>query len=109
MDVWFDSGTSWSLLQRLGLSAEQAEHSLPAWSDVALEGSDQHRGWFQSLLLTSLGSSSPENIVKPYHNVITHGFVLDEDKKKMSKSLGNITSPMTVVHGGKVRRSLHGN
>jgi isoleucyl-tRNA synthetase len=103
MDVWFDSGSSWSVLQDRGLSASKSGRELPAWSDVALEGTDQHRGWFQSLLLTSLGSSDNERITKPYHNVITHGFVLDEDKKKMSKSLGNIISPMTVIHGGKVR------
>jgi isoleucyl-tRNA synthetase len=103
MDVWFDSGTSWTMFKELGICSDQTGRSLPAWSDVALEGSDQHRGWFQSLLLTSVGSTSPEILTKPYHTVITHGFVLDEDKKKMSKSLGNIISPMTIIHGGKVR------
>jgi isoleucyl-tRNA synthetase len=84
MDVWFDSGTSWSMLE------EQA--------DVCLEGSDQHRGWFQSQLLTSVAVGKDA----PYKALITHGMVLDERGKKMSKSLGNIINPLSIVNGGEV-------
>jgi isoleucyl-tRNA synthetase len=101
MDVWFDSGTAWTLLQEHGLTSDQTGRQHPALSDVVVEGTDQHRGWFQSLLLTSLSTIYPK-IVKPYQTVITHGFVLDEEKKKMSKSEGNIIDPMTLIHGGKV-------
>lgn len=108
MDVWFDSGSSWSML-------EEREGGAPR-ADVCLEGSDQHRGWFQSLLLTALGASDEAGIATrksseddaavkvkaPYGTLITHGMVLDQKGKKMSKSLGNIISPMTIVHGGKV-------
>eukprot|EP00633_Aureoumbra_lagunensis_P005920 CAMPEP_0197310934 /NCGR_PEP_ID=MMETSP0891-20130614/9467_1 /TAXON_ID=44058 ORGANISM="Aureoumbra lagunensis, Strain CCMP1510" /NCGR_SAMPLE_ID=MMETSP0891 /ASSEMBLY_ACC=CAM_ASM_000534 /LENGTH=945 /DNA_ID=CAMNT_0042796811 /DNA_START=72 /DNA_END=2906 /DNA_ORIENTATION=- len=88
MDVWFDSGTSWaSVLKRRGL--------LPA--DLYLEGSDQHRGWFQSSLLTSVAV----NAYAPYKTVLTHGFVLDEKGMKMSKSLGNVIDPKEVINGGK--------
>jgi hypothetical protein len=69
-----------------------------AHADLCLEGSDQHRGWFQSQLLTALGSaSSNEEKFSPYGSLITHGMVLDEHGRKMSKSLGNIVSPMTVI------------
>ena len=70
------------------------ELSYPA--DVYLEGSDQHRGWFQSSLLTSVAARGQP----PYKTVITHGFVLDEKGYKMSKSLGNVVSPMEVIEGG---------
>lgn len=72
-------------------------------ADICLEGSDQHRGWFQSQLLTAI-SSAPEDApsVSPYGTLITHGMVLDQAGKKMSKSLGNIISPLTIVLGGKV-------
>ena len=79
MDVWFDSGSSWS-----GVANARAGLSYPA--DLYLEGSDQHRGWFQSSLLTSVAS----NGIAPYKTVLTHGFVLDEKGYKMSKSLGNV-------------------
>ncbi|KAK4265762.1 hypothetical protein QN277_026775 [Acacia crassicarpa] len=90
MDVWFDSGSSWAavLAKRSGLS-------LPA--DVYLEGTDQHRGWFQSSLLTSVATRGKA----PYSSVVTHGFVLDEKGLKMSKSLGNVVDPRTVIEGGK--------
>ena len=103
MDVWFDSGTSWSMLDHLPTS-ETRKHR----ADVCLEGSDQHRGWFQSQLLTAIGSTATpesgtkEKGVSPYGTLITHGMVLDQEGKKMSKSLGNIVSPMTVINGGKV-------
>ncbi|KAL6971279.1 Isoleucine--tRNA ligase, chloroplastic/mitochondrial [Sarracenia purpurea var. burkii] len=90
MDVWFDSGSSWAavLEKRCGLS-------FPA--DLYLEGTDQHRGWFQSSLLTSIATKGKA----PYSAVITHGFVLDERGLKMSKSLGNVVDPSTVIGGGK--------
>lgn len=110
MDVWFDSGSSWSMLE------ERESEGRPR-ADVCLEGSDQHRGWFQSLLLTSLGAdeqagsastkggegkAAVRNVKAPYGTLITHGMVLDQKGKKMSKSLGNIISPMMVIYGGKV-------
>lgn len=90
MDVWFDSGSSWSgvLGQREGLNH-------PA--DLYLEGSDQHRGWFQSSLLTSVASEG----IAPYKNVLTHGFVLDEKGMKMSKSVGNVVDPRKIIVGGE--------
>merc|ERR1719454_2582999 len=65
--------------------------------DLYLEGSDQHRGWFQSSLLTSVAV----NGYAPYKTVLTHGFVLDEKGYKMSKSLGNVIDPNLVINGGK--------
>ncbi|KAG7399391.1 Isoleucine--tRNA ligase, mitochondrial [Phytophthora boehmeriae] len=86
LDVWFDSGSSWhAVLPGVGLK-ENEEGQLRA--DVYLEGSDQHRGWFQSSLLTSLAMQG----TAPYKNVITHGFTLDERGSKMSKSLANPTA-----------------
>jgi isoleucyl-tRNA synthetase len=90
MDVWFDSGSSWAAvaMKRQGLS-------YPV--DLYLEGSDQHRGWFQSSLLTSVATHGHA----PYKTVLTHGFALDEQGRKMSKSLGNIVDPAIVINGGK--------
>ncbi|MCL2924180.1 MAG: class I tRNA ligase family protein, partial [Trichodesmium sp. MAG_R04] len=68
--------------------------------DIYLEGSDQHRGWFQSSLLTSIAT----NGVAPYKTVLTHGFVLDENGRKMSKSLGNVVDPSIVIEGGKNKK-----
>ncbi|KAF9068914.1 isoleucyl-tRNA synthetase [Rhodocollybia butyracea] len=95
MDVWFDSGTSWSMLDPPSSAGGKR-------ADVCLEGSDQHRGWFQSQLLTAVASASVEDSKpeSPYGTLITHGMVLDEKGKKMSKSLGNIVSPLTIVLGG---------
>ncbi|MGK7880654.1 MAG: isoleucine--tRNA ligase, partial [Crocosphaera sp.] len=90
MDVWFDSGSSWA-----SVAKKRKELKYPA--DIYLEGSDQHRGWFQSSLLTSVAV----NGVAPYKTVLTHGFVLDEKGYKMSKSLGNIVDPNVVINGGK--------
>ena len=101
MDVWFDSGCSWTLLRELGLRPSGGPGDLPL-ADVYLEGSDQHRGWFQSSLLTAISASSEASPRAPYGTVITHGMVLDEKGRKMSKSLGNVLSPLTVIHGGKV-------
>ena len=89
MDVWFDSGSSWAgVLQERGLG-------YPA--DLYLEGSDQHRGWFQSSLLTSVAVNGHA----PDRRVLTHGFTLDEKGRKMSKSLGNVVDPAVLVEGGK--------
>ncbi|MEO1002226.1 MAG: isoleucine--tRNA ligase [Cyanobacteria bacterium J06638_7] len=88
MDVWFDSGSSWAgVLQERGLG-------YPA--DLYLEGSDQHRGWFQSSLLTSVAVNGQA----PFRRVLTHGFTLDEKGRKMSKSLGNVVDPAVLVEGG---------
>ncbi|THV04716.1 isoleucyl-tRNA synthetase [Dendrothele bispora CBS 962.96] len=105
MDVWFDSGTSWSMLDVMGVGRDP-KHGRKWDADVCLEGSDQHRGWFQSQLLTavSCASSSASSPQSPYGTLITHGMVLDEKGKKMSKSLGNIINPLTVVHGGKDKK-----
>jgi isoleucyl-tRNA synthetase len=89
MDVWFDSGSSWASV------VKQRDMKYPA--DIYLEGSDQHRGWFQSSLLTSVAT----NGIAPYKIVLTHGFVLDEQGRKMSKSLGNIIEPTIIINGGK--------
>ncbi|KAF7559373.1 hypothetical protein G7046_g4777 [Stylonectria norvegica] len=90
MDVWFDSGSSWTE------TSQQA--------DVYLEGSDQHRGWFQSSLLTYVATHKSDDTnapkpVAPFRTLITHGFTLDSQGKKMSKSLGNIISPDQVMDG----------
>ncbi|KAG8732720.1 isoleucine-tRNA ligase [Ceratobasidium sp. 423] len=97
IDVWFDSGSSWSLIRDLGLRDG-------VYADVCLEGSDQHRGWFQSLLLTAISCSKDDKPRAPYGTLITHGFILDDKGKKMSKSLGNVISPMTIIHGGKDKK-----
>lgn len=89
MDVWFDSGTSWTMLDN------QCDDSAPA--DYYLEGSDQHRGWFQSSLLTKIAVSNKP--VAPFKCIITHGFTLDEKGQKMSKSLGNVVTPREVMNG----------
>ena len=94
MDVWFDSGSSWAgVLGGLEKDVREGNQALldPTFSgfnypaDLYLEGSDQHRGWFQSSLLTSVAVNGEA----PYKRVLTHGFVLDEKGRKMSKSLGN--------------------
>ncbi|MBD2481223.1 isoleucine--tRNA ligase [Planktothrix sp. FACHB-1365] len=90
MDVWFDSGSSWA-----AVANQRPELHYPA--DMYLEGSDQHRGWFQSSLLTSVANYGHA----PYKTVLTHGFVLDEKGMKMSKSLGNVVDPAIVIEGGK--------
>jgi isoleucyl-tRNA synthetase len=86
LDVWFDSGVTHACV--LG---QRDKLTLPA--DLYLEGSDQHRGWFQSSLLTSVAI----NGIAPYKKVLTHGFTVDAKGKKMSKSLGNVMSPQKVV------------
>ncbi|OED39212.1 isoleucine--tRNA ligase [Chromatiales bacterium (ex Bugula neritina AB1)] len=85
LDVWFDSGTTYShVLQDRG-------YAYPA--DMYLEGSDQHRGWFHSSLLTSVSI----NGIAPYKQVLTHGFTVDQQGRKMSKSVGNVIAPQKVM------------
>ncbi|KAG9123509.1 isoleucine-tRNA ligase, partial [Ceratobasidium sp. 392] len=99
IDVWFDSGSSWSLIRDLNLRSGLI-------TDVCLEGSDQHRGWFQSLLLTAVSCTDEgKKPQAPYGTLITHGFVLDASGKKMSKSQGNVISPMDIIHGGKNKKA----
>ncbi|WP_027285429.1 isoleucine--tRNA ligase [Rubritepida flocculans] len=85
VDVWFESGSTHAFV--LG------PRNLPFPADLYLEGSDQHRGWFQSSLLESVGTRG----VAPFKAVLTHGFTLDEQGRKMSKSLGNVTAPQEVI------------
>lgn len=87
LDVWFDSGVT-----HAAVLEQREELHVPA--DLYLEGSDQHRGWFQSSMLTSVGARGKA----PYKTVLTHGFTVDGDGKKMSKSLGNTVSPQDVVN-----------
>jgi len=96
MDVWFDSGSSWAGVLG-GLAAAEGRPGLQYPADLYLEGSDQHRGWFQSSLLTSVAVNGHA----PYKRVLTHGFTLDEKGRKMSKSLGNVVDPAVLVEGGK--------
>jgi len=86
LDVWFDSGSSHEAVLPF-----RSELTWPA--DVYLEGSDQHRGWFQSSLLVGLGTRGRA----PFRTVVTNGFVIDTDGAKMSKSLGNTVEPQTVI------------
>lgn len=96
MDVWFDSGVS-----HRGVLETRGE-LLHRPADMYLEGSDQHRGWFQTSLLTSVGSTFDA----PYKKILTHGFVNDGEGKKMSKSLGNVVVPADVikVYGADILR-----
>ena len=87
LDVWFDSGSTHAFV------LESGAWGLPWPASLYLEGSDQHRGWFHSSLLESCGTRGRA----PYEAVLTHGFVLDEDGRKMSKSLGNSVAPQEVV------------
>ncbi|MGV1014175.1 MAG: isoleucine--tRNA ligase, partial [Methyloceanibacter sp.] len=86
LDVWFDSGSTHAFVLE-----QRPDLKWPA--DLYLEGSDQHRGWFQSSLLEACGTRGRA----PYDAVVTHGFVVDEDGRKMSKSLGNVVAPQDVM------------
>jgi len=86
LDVWFDSGSSHEAVLPF-----REDHHWPA--DIYLEGSDQHRGWFHSSLLVGIGTRGRA----PFNQVLTHGFVMDEQGRKMSKSLGNTTAPQDVI------------
>ncbi len=95
LDVWFDSGTSYAAV------LEQRPYlSFPA--DMYLEGSDQHRGWFHSSLLAAVGTRD----MAPYKSVLTHGFVVDGQGYKMSKSLGNVIAPGEIIdkYGAEILR-----
>ena len=99
LDVWFDSGSTHTFVFEDPID--------PAWpraaqADLYLEGSDQHRGWFQSSLLESVGTRGRA----PYKGVLTHGFVLDEQGRKMSKSLGNTVAPQVIAekNGAEILR-----
>ena len=95
LDVWFDSGVT-----HAAVCEERTELVSPA--DLYLEGSDQHRGWFQSSLLTSVGTRGRA----PYKGVLTHGYVVDGQGKKMSKSVGNVVAPQEVIdkYGAEILR-----
>src|SRR5690606_13818283 len=95
LDVWFDSGSSHEAVLPF-----REDHRWPA--DMYLEGSDQHRGWFHSSLLVGIGTRGRA----PYDQVLTHGFVVAEDGRKMSKSLGNSIAPQDVIRqsGAEVLR-----
>ena len=85
VDVWFESGSTHAFALR--------DRGQPWPADLYLEGSDQHRGWFQTSLLEAIGTTGHA----PFKAVLTHGFVLDETGRKMSKSLGNVTAPQEVT------------
>ncbi len=86
LDVWFDSGSTHAFVV-------EARYGADARADLYLEGSDQHRGWFQSSLLESCGTRGRA----PYGAVLTHGFALDGNGRKMSKSLGNVVDPLKII------------
>ncbi|MCK0069091.1 isoleucine--tRNA ligase [Kordiimonas laminariae] len=86
LDVWFDSGCTHAFVSEM-------RPDLQSPADLYLEGSDQHRGWFQSSLLESCGTRG----VAPYKGVLTHGFTMDGEGRKMSKSLGNTVAPQTII------------
>ena len=88
LDVWFDSGSTHAFVLR-----DREDGSEDGIADVYMEGTDQHRGWFHSSLLQSVGTTGRA----PYRNVVTHGFTLDEKGMKMSKSIGNTIVPEKVV------------
>jgi len=88
LDVWFDSGVTHE-----AVLAARAEEGLAKPADLYLEGSDQHRGWFQSSLLTGVAIDA----VAPYRQVLTHGFTVDAQGRKMSKSIGNVVEPQKVI------------
>ncbi|WAR19496.1 SYIM-like protein [Mya arenaria] len=93
LDIWFDSGSSWAAVLARGQQA-----------DVYMEGTDQFGGWFQSSLLTSVALHDRA----PYKSLVVHGFTMDEEGRKMSKSLGNVIDPDKVIHGGKDQKKEPG-
>ena len=95
LDVWFDSGVSHAAVL-------ECDHKLDWPADLYLEGSDQHRGWFHSSLLESIGTRGKA----PYKSVLTHGYVVDGKGKKMSKSAGNVIAPQKIIdqYGAEILR-----
>ncbi|XBW36472.1 hypothetical protein QEN19_002050 [Hanseniaspora menglaensis] len=100
LDVWFDSGSSWRVLEKDFAQYKNKDGSSIV-ADLYLEGSDQHRGWFQSSLLSKIAALNEK---APYKKVLTHGFALDAKGIKMSKSLGNVITPMEVILGNKQKQ-----
>ncbi|CAI2302183.1 unnamed protein product [Caenorhabditis sp. 36 PRJEB53466] len=95
MDVWLDSGLAWHAAK---LDDSEREHV----ADVVLEGVDQFRGWFQSLLLTSVAVQNK----LPYRRIIVHGFCIDENNNKMSKSIGNVVDPTMLTDGSLKQKAI---
>lgn len=95
MDVWLDSGLAWHAAK---LNENEREHV----ADVVLEGVDQFRGWFQSLLLTSVAVQNK----LPYRRIIVHGFCIDENNNKMSKSIGNVVDPTMLTDGSLKQKAI---
>jgi len=95
LDVWFDSGCTHAFVLESGKWPDltRPEGFVGPWADLYLEGSDQHRGWFQSSLMESCGTRGHA----PYKAVLTHGFTMDSKGMKMSKSLGNTIDPLTLI------------
>lgn len=95
MDVWFDSGSTWN-----GVLRQTEDMDYPC--EMYLEGADQHRGWFHSSLLTSVAVNGHA----PYKSLLTHGFTMDEEGRKMSKSVGNVVAPQEIIekYGADVLR-----
>lgn len=110
MDVWFDSGSSWTMMQ------QDVNQPALQQADIYLEGTDQHRGWFQSSLLTyvacqqtSTSSSSAPTAKAPFKTLVTHGFVLDQHRKKMSKTVGNVIAPSQIIDGSLALKDADAN
>ncbi|KAL6732773.1 hypothetical protein Aduo_003495 [Ancylostoma duodenale] len=97
MDVWMDSGVAWHCARKIYEDADAAKPT-----DGVLEGVDQFRGWFQSLLLTSVAAQD----ALPYKRIHVHGFCVDDNNKKMSKSLGNVVDPETITEGSLRQKAL---
>ncbi|BAM33535.1 isoleucyl-tRNA synthetase [Helicobacter cinaedi CCUG 18818 = ATCC BAA-847] len=93
LDVWFDSGSTWSAVLKNNYQTKNAYDAGEHPADMYLEGSDQHRGWFQSSLLLSCAVSK----IAPYKQILTHGFTFDRNGEKMSKSKGNVIAPSEII------------
>ena len=106
LDVWFDSGSSFQSVLK-DYATEWATHHMTYPADLYLEGSDQHRGWFQSSLILSVATGGKA----PYKSVLTHGFIVDAEGKKMSKSKKNVIKPEVIVqkYGADILRLIFGS
>lgn len=93
LDVWFDSGSTWSAVLKNSYQNKNLYDAGEHPADMYLEGSDQHRGWFQSSLLLSCAVSK----IAPYKQILTHGFTFDRNGEKMSKSKGNVIAPSEII------------